>query len=161
MRFLKLFGCLVLIFIYSCNVSSKSKNKISENTIPENTGVQFIEENWNNALEKAKSQNKLVFLDIYATWCGPCKMLKQYTFTDTSVGNFFNRNFVNVSVDGEKGVGPQLAQQFSIEGYPSLIITDAEGKPVLVTAGYMPAIDLLKFANEALRRSKLQVRGTN
>ena len=164
MRFFKLIACSFLIFICSCNVSSKSKNTVSENTVskntvsenrlPENTGVQFIEENWNTALEKAKSQNKLVFLDIYATWCGPCKMLKQYTFSDTSVGNFFNRNFVNVSVDGEKGIGPQLAQQFSIEGYPSLIITDAEGKPVLLTAGYMPASDLLKFANEALRRSR-------
>jgi uncharacterized protein YyaL (SSP411 family) len=122
--------------------------------VPESTGVQFIEENWTTALQKAKSQNKLVFLDIYATWCGPCKMLKQYTFSDTSVGNFFNRNFVNVSVDGEKGVGPQLAQQFSIEGYPSLIITDAEGKPVLVTAGYMPAQELLRFAGEALKRSQ-------
>jgi len=164
MRFFKLIACSFLIFICSCNVSSKSKNTVSENTVskntvsenrlPENTGVQFIEENWNTALEKAKSQNKLVFLDIYATWCGPCKMLKQYTFSDTSVGNFFNRNFVNVSVDGEKGVGPQLAQQFSIEGYPSLIITDAEGKPVLVTAGYMPAQELLRFAGEALKRSQ-------
>ena len=155
MRLLGLFGCAVLIFACSCNVSSKSKTKVVENKIPENTGVQFIEENWNTALENAKSQNKLVFLYIYATWCGPCKMLKQYTFADTSVGNFFNRNFVNVSVDGEKGVGPQLAQQFSIEGYPSLIITDAEGKPVLVTAGYMPAQELLRFANEALKRSQL------
>ncbi len=85
-------------------------------------------------------------------------MLKQYTFTNTSVSNFFNANFVNVSVDGEKGVGPQLAQQYSIIGYPSLIIADATGKSVLVTAGYLQAEDLLKFANEALKRNNSQVK---
>ena len=81
-------------------------------------------------------------------------MLKQYTFTDSSVGKFFNANFVNISVDGEKGIGPQLAQQYPIEGYPSLIITDAAGKPVLLTAGYMQAQDLLQFATEALKRNQ-------
>jgi len=168
MRFLKfLYGFSVLIFACSCNVSSKSKTQAAVNTEAvntevvnkekANTAINFIEQDWNTALQTAKKQNKLVFLDIYATWCGPCKLLKQYTFTDTSVARFFNNNFVNISVDGEKGVGPQLAQQFSIEGYPSLIITDAEGKPVLFTAGYMPAQDLLRFADEALKRSQAHV----
>lgn len=137
----------MMLFINSCKAQSKTKS-----TEAQSPGIHFIEDDWNAALKKARAENKLVFLDIYATWCGPCKMLKQYTFTNTSVGNFFNSNFINVSVDGEKGVGPQLAQAYSIEGYPSLIITDATGKPVLVTAGYMPADDLLKFAGEALKR---------
>lgn len=152
MRLSKIFlACLVLAFINACNVSSKSKITTAKKS---GIGIEFIEDDWNTALLQAKEQNKLVFLDIYATWCGPCKMLKQYTFADTSVGNFFNNNFVNISVDGEKGVGPQLAQKFSIEGYPSLIITDATGKPVLLTAGYMPAENLLRFAAEALKRNQ-------
>ncbi len=157
MQFLKLLPVL-LLFIFSCSASSKSKTAVTENIKAENRGITFIEENWDEALQTARKQNKLVFLDIYASWCGPCKLLKQYTFTDTSVGKFFNNNFVNVSVDGEKGVGPQLAQQFSIEGYPTLVVTDANGKPVLLTAGYMPATDLLRFANEALKRSGAQVK---
>lgn len=159
MQLLKLLPVLLLLIVTSsCNVSSKSKTIATENIKAKSTGVSFIEEDWNAALQTAKKENKLVFLDIYASWCGPCKLLKQYTFTDTSVGKFFNNNFVNVSVDGEKGIGPQLAQQFSIEGYPTLIITDANGKPVLLTAGYMPANDLLRFANEALKRSGEQVK---
>jgi thiol:disulfide interchange protein len=164
MRFLKLFFAFFILIVASCNVSSKSKTTAAANTkaakaktaVKEKApaGIEFIEQDWSAALQQAKKQNKLIFLDIYATWCGPCKMLKQYTFTDTSVGRFFNNNFVNISVDGEKGVGPQLAQQYSIEGYPSLIITDAEGKPVLFTAGYIPVQDLLKFADEALKRNR-------
>jgi thiol:disulfide interchange protein len=169
MRFLKLFFTFFVLIFAACNVSSKSKTTTTvvnteaaktKTAVKEKapTGIEFIEQDWSAALQQAKKQNKLVFLDIYATWCGPCKMLKQFTFSDTSVGRFFNNNFVNISVDGEKGVGPQLAQQYSIEGYPSLIITDTEGKPVLFTAGYMPVADLLRFANEALKRSNEQVK---
>lgn len=126
-----------------------------ENDAPnDNAGITFIEQDWNKALTDAKAQNKLVFLDIYATWCGPCKLLKKNTFSDPKVGEFFNSNFINVSVDGESGVGPTLAQQFNIEGYPSLIVTDTTGKPVLFTYGYMGADDLLAFAKEALKRKK-------
>ncbi|MFT4155926.1 thioredoxin family protein [Parafilimonas sp.] len=119
-------------------------------------GIQFIEQDWDKALKTARDQNKLVFLDIYATWCGPCKMLKQYTFTDAKVGEFFNKNFVNVSVDGEKGVGPGLAEKYAIEGYPTLIVADTTGKPVLITAGYLPSDVLMNFASEALKRSGKQ-----
>lgn len=126
---------------------------VAVNSIADEKGIQFIEQDWEKALNQAKEQKKLVFLDIYATWCGPCKMLKKNTFTDEEVGNFFNKNFINVSVDGEKTIGPQLARKYSIQGYPSLIVTDAEGNPVLYTAGYVEPEYLLAFAKEALKRS--------
>ena len=171
---LLILSILIAVFIplASCNVSSKSKENVSaaseENisssvavknvSIKTEPGIHFIENDWNQALKTAQDENKLVFIDIYATWCGPCKMLKQYTFTDSSVGEFFNKNFINVSIDGEKGVGPQLAQQYSIEGYPTLIVADATGKPVLLTAGYLPANVLMQFANEALKKSGQQTK---
>lgn len=140
-----------LAFLLSCHVSSQSKEKTTVKATP---GIHFIEEDWNLALKTAQTENKLVFVDIYATWCGPCKMLKQYTFTDSSVGEFFNKNFISVSVDGEKGEGPQLAQKYSIEGYPTLLVADATGKPVLMTAGYISPDILMQFANEALKRKQ-------
>lgn len=117
-------------------------------------GIVFIEQDWDKALKQAKTEKKLVFLDIYATWCGPCKLLKKNTFTDEKAAAFFNKNFVNVSVDGEKGVGPQLAQKFSIQAYPSLIVADAEGNPVLYTMGYIDANTLIQFAEAALKKKQ-------
>ena len=144
----------VFILLASCQVSSASKDTlITTANTKGKPGIQFIEEDWAQALKTAKDKGKLIFIDIYATWCGPCKMLKQYTFTDSSVGEFFNKNFVNVSIDGEKGVGPELAQQYAIEGYPTLIVADETGKPVLITAGYIPSDVLMQFANEALKRN--------
>jgi len=115
-------------------------------------GITFIEQDWDKALTQAKAQKKLVFIDIYATWCGPCKMLKKNTFTDEKVGEFFNKNFVNVSIDGEKGVGTSLAQKYGITAYPSLIVTDGEGKPVLYTMGYIDANTLMQFAQAAINK---------
>ena len=156
---MKLLSLTILIALFvpyaPCQVSAVPKESTVIKTEP---GIHFIEEDWSKALKAAQNENKLVFIDIYATWCGPCKMLKQYTFTDSSVGEFFNKNFINVSIDGEKGVGPKLAQQYAIEGYPTLIVTDATGKPVLITAGYLPADVLMQFANEALKRGGQQVK---
>ena len=115
-------------------------------------GISFIEQDWDKALKQAKAEKKLVFLDVYTTWCGPCKLLKKNTFTDQKVGEFFNKNFVSVSVDAEKGVGLSLAQKFSVSGYPSLIVTDAEGNPVLYTMGYIDPKTLMDFAQAALNK---------
>ncbi len=157
MKYQKFFILIAFISVAACHVSSASKEKtVVKNQPPQIPGIHFIEDDWNQALKTAKDEKKLVFLDIYATWCGPCKMLKQYTFTDSAVGEFFNKNFVNISVDGEKGAGPQLAQQYSIEGYPTLIVADATGKPVLLTAGYIPADVLIQFGNEALKKGTQQ-----
>jgi thioredoxin 1 len=162
MTSLSLYSLLIAFSTFlTCHISSLPKESIPVNEIVAvNTepGIQFIEQDWEKALKVAHDSKKLVFLDIYATWCGPCKMLKQYTFTDVKVGIFFNNNFVNISVDGEKGVGPQLAEKYAIEGYPTLIVVDETGKPVLKTAGYIPADVLMQFANEALKRGGKQAK---
>lgn len=148
---LLLLGATLVVSAFAFCYGKNDNNKVVTESNDEK-GIQFIEQDWSKALQQAKQQNKLVFLDIYASWCGPCKMLKQNTFSNDQVGEFFNKNFINVSVDGEKGVGPELAQKYSIEGYPTLIVADSIGKPVLYTVGYMDASNLLEFAKEALKK---------
>ncbi|MBA2562325.1 MAG: thioredoxin family protein, partial [Chitinophagaceae bacterium] len=64
--------------------SFKPKDKVvALETSQENAaGIQFIEEDWKKALQQAKEQSKLIFLDAYTSWCGPCKLLKRNTFPD-------------------------------------------------------------------------------
>lgn len=151
-RMLK-YGLLIAGFVAVISAFAFVKVKPeSKPLVAEEKGIRFIEQDWSKALQQAKTEKKLVFLDIYATWCGPCKMLKKHTFSDEVAAKFFNENFINVSVDGEKGVGPELAQKFAIQGYPSLIVTDASGNIVLQTAGYVDANYLISFAKEALKR---------
>jgi thioredoxin 1 len=116
------------------------------------THINFIEGSFTEALKQAKLQNKYIFVDAYASWCGPCKLLKDNTFTNDKAAAFYNNKFINVSIDMEKGEGPELATQWEIRAYPTLIIFNPKGKPVLGTVGYINAADLIKFGQQALTR---------
>lgn len=118
------------------------------------SGIKFFKGTWKEVLEKASKENKPIFLDIYATWCGPCKMLKRQTFPDKKVGQFYNEQFINVTLDGEKGDGEKLAMKYNIPGYPTLIIFDKQGTPVHSTAGFLPAAEFLQFGREGLAKIK-------
>jgi len=99
-------------------------------------GIQFKKESWNDVLKQAKKENKLIFLDIYATWCGPCKRLKSNTFSNEEVGKLYNQKFINVALDGEKGEGLTLAQKYGVRSYPTLLFLDGNGNIVVRTGGY-------------------------
>lgn len=99
-------------------------------------GIQFQKGTWEESLQQAKKENKLIFLDIYATWCGPCKKLKANTFSNEEVGIFYNTTFINVALDGENGEGIDLARRYGVRGYPTLLFIDAHGKVVSGTSGY-------------------------
>ena len=67
-------------------------------------GIEFMDnEPWSKVLQRAKEQNRLIFMDCYTVWCGPCKGLAQDVFPQKQVGDFFNAHFVNVKYDMEKG----------------------------------------------------------
>lgn len=117
-------------------------------------GIQFYRGNWGEVLQQAKKENKLIFLDIYATWCSPCKKLKRKSFPDEEVGKYFNKTFINVSLNGEEGDGAKLAAQFGIRGYPSLLFIDASGKVVKETGGYYNPDELLKLG-KSMKKSTL------
>jgi thioredoxin 1 len=116
------------------------------------TQINFIENSLPEALKQAAAKNKYIFVDAYAIWCGPCKMLKATTFKNNKVAQFYNSNFINVAIDMEKGDGPQLAAQWGLQAYPTLIILNAKGKPVFGTVGFINADELIKFGVKGLNK---------
>jgi len=117
-------------------------------------GINFFKGTWKEAVQKAQRENKPIFLDIYATWCGPCKMLKRNTFSNKKVAAFYNETFINVSLDGEEGDGAVLASKFQIIGYPSLLYFDKNGKPLLYSAGYVQPGEFIKMGKDAAEKNK-------
>ncbi|WP_187376829.1 MULTISPECIES: thioredoxin family protein [Butyricimonas] len=90
-------------------------------------GVKFEELTFKEALAKAKAENKLVFMDCYTSWCGPCKKMLNTVFVKKEAGDFFNSRFVNVKYDMEKGEGIELAKQFNIKKFPTFFIFRPDG----------------------------------
>ncbi len=112
-------------------------------------GIAFNHDTWTEVLARAKAENRLIFMDAYTTWCGPCKMMTAKTFPDSMVGTFFNTNFINVKMDMEQGDGVALATRYRVTVYPTLLFVNGSGQVVHRVVGYHTAEDLLRVGRRA------------
>jgi thioredoxin 1 len=115
--------------------------------------ITFHKNSWADIVKKAKAEQKLIFVDAYATWCGPCKLLKRTTFKDKKAAAFYNDNFISVAIDMETGEGPELANKWGLQVFPTLYVFDADGNMILVSEGYVNARDLILFGKAAQKKS--------
>lgn len=113
-------------------------------------GINFEHSTFNEAMAKAKKENKVVFMDCYTTWCGPCKNLAKNIFTQKEVGDFFNKNFVNVKMDMESEEGKPLSKKYQVKAYPTLLWLDADGNIQHSIVGGCDGKGLIEAATLAL-----------
>ena len=113
-------------------------------------GINFEHGTFREALEKAKKENKLIFMDCYTTWCGPCKYLAKNIFPQKQVGDFFNQHFVNQKMDMEKGEGVDLCKKYGVSSFPTLLFIDENGVVVHKLVGGMAAEELIEGAKGAI-----------
>ena len=108
-------------------------------------GIVFEKITWEEAIKKAKTDKKYIFVDVFARWCGPCKMLKRKTFKDKEVGDYYNKNFINIAIDGETEEGRYIINKYGIQGYPTLLIVDADGQLKTKQVGFVEPHILVNF----------------
>ena len=145
-----LFFVAVMIFAFVPGQKSSS-DEIPVNSTKDE-GIKFVEPNWAKALQEAKKQKKMIFIDAYTTWCGPCRMLKQNTFPDKAAGEFFNKHFINIALDMEKGDGIAFGEKYQIRAYPTLLIMDADLKSTSIAEGYMNPAQLIEFGKYVINK---------
>lgn len=145
MRLSHLLIILLTLGLFAC----KSSQVAITEPIPD--GIQFESgKEFELVLGNAKSADKLVFVEFYADWCVPCKMMDKEVFSDKGIGDFFNKKFINVKVDGEKDNGPDLAAIFEVRAYPTLLFLDEIGRVVERREGAAYHTDLMLMAENAL-----------
>ena len=110
-------------------------------------GIQFFKGTFDEALVKAKEEKKLIFVDFYAVWCGPCKQMVEKVFVDEEVGKFMNDKFVCMQVDVEKaGWQKETAEKYNVTVLPTLIFFKADASVVTRLAGARDKADFLHSA---------------
>lgn len=116
--------------------------------------INFIEikseKDWDTAFKQAQTENKLIFIDVYTDWCTYCHKLDKEVYTDDSVISYFNDNFINLKFDAESEFGYQLAREFNVDGYPTLLFLTKERETFEVIGGFVPAKALLAYGKQTL-----------
>lgn len=110
--------------------------------------IDFIDKPLAELMVQAKKEKKLIFIDAYASWCGPCKLLEKNIFPKPAVKEFYNKTFINTHIDMEKGEGVQIAQKYMIRSYPTLMFINGDGEIIQKALGYMDEDAFLALGKE-------------
>lgn len=117
--------------------------------------IAFEKGAWKDILTRAREEKKLIFVDVYATWCGPCKMLDQQVFTDKKVAATYNAFFINYKLDAERGEGVALARQYGVRAYPTALFINGDGQLIDNWVGFLPAFEFKKEGERVFRKTPL------
>ncbi len=101
------------------------------------------------AIALAKQENKYVFVDTYASWCGPCKVMDR-VFEESEVSNYFNANFINVKIDMEGPQGDKMLYDYEVVWLPTLLVIDGSGMVLSKIDQLISGSELVKQARSAI-----------
>jgi thiol:disulfide interchange protein len=132
-----LFTAIVLGFALAGCSPSGSR---SENGSEAQAKIAWLTD-YDAALKQARSEGKLVLIDFFAAWCGPCQLMERTTFVDDEVKRSLT-GFVPLKIDVDRQ--PQVAARYGVEGLPTTLVVDAHGKPVAQAVGYLDAKEYVK-----------------
>lgn len=116
-------------------------------------GIEFYQGSWEDALLKATQEDKIIFVDAYAEWCGPCKRMARDVFPQEEVGAFFNRHFINMKIDMEKGMGLEFRKKYPVSAFPTLFFIGPDGEIVQKAKGAQQVDGLIKLGQTALSKA--------
>jgi thioredoxin 1 len=136
---------IIFFLTYSFNYAQNEQTS-------QNQGIQFFQGTWDELLADAKARKKPFFVDVYTTWCAPCKMMTKLTFTDSEVGKLSKLYYLAYKIDAERGDGVTVAEKYRVKSYPTVLFFNAEGKLVGRETGYMDKEHFLYVLEKYLKK---------
>lgn len=120
-----------------------------------------IEKSWDKVLQKASLEKKLILVDAFATWCGPCKMMDKEVYSDPRVSEEIKRNFVGVKVQFDRTLADDevvkswygdvelLKNKYHVEAFPTFLFINPDGTLAYRGLGYQNIDDFMKLMKDA------------
>lgn len=162
-RFLFTFLFLPLFVSAQTNIQFVRNSTNKTDRMKSNAGIKWVAGlSWSQIKEKAKNENKFIFLDCYTTWCGPCKAMDKIVYPNDSVGLFMNKNFISVKVQMDKTEyddeqirnwyrdADMIQRNYSVNSFPTFLFFQPDGKPMHKVAGYKGPQQFIVTAKDAL-----------
>lgn len=143
---------LALLFLAACGQRERTgtadfdPNPAAKVSGKAGTGIQFASLSYEKALEKARSENKIVMIDFYTDWCGWCKKMDREVFTDPRM-TAASQSIVPIRLNAEKE-GEDQARLLSVDGFPTIIFVDGTGKVIQRVVGYTQADKMLRVLQD-------------
>jgi len=113
-------------------------------------GIVFEKGTWKQILTKAKQTNKPIFVDVYTTWCKPCKKMNDEVFPLAEVGTEYNTNYICYKIDAEDGEGIDIKMKYEVKSYPSYLFITPTGALFSIAVGSMPVDNFIEISKTAL-----------
>lgn len=156
-----------LVHAQTDNQTPKTVKDNTENIAPSaNTGIKWANGlSWKEIVKKARKENKFIFVDVFTTWCGPCKLMDKEVYSAPKVGEFLNQKFISVKVQMDKtkkddedvkkwySDADVLSKKYGIAAFPSYLFFSPDGNLVYRENGYKPVNDFLAIAENSVNKS--------
>ncbi len=114
--------------------------------------IVFFDGTYEEAMKAARKQKKPMLLDFYADWCGPCKQMEKYSFSDPDLAKLINEDFIAFRVNVDWFWGMDIAEEYQIKKYPTLIFTTKKGKEIRRAVGFKSAKEIQEIASKVLSK---------
>ena len=137
---------VVLVLLLSLNACiSGKKGKTPKEII-------YTKSLFEQTLEIAKEEDKIVFVDFWATWCGPCRVMDAEVLSDPEVIAFFNENFISIKIDAESedAILPKI--NYDVRNLPTYVWVLPSGEMIHKYKGQTTLSNFMKQAKIALSK---------
>ncbi|WP_316832922.1 thioredoxin family protein [Pedobacter aquatilis] len=126
---------------------------------PQTHGINFERaDSWNEVLRMAKREKKNIFVDCFATWCGPCKMMDKDVYENNDVGKIINSKYISVKLQLDRSAldniytrswysdAQLIMNTYQVSVYPTMLFIAPDGRILSKLSGYLNAVEFIKHS---------------
>jgi thiol-disulfide isomerase/thioredoxin len=117
--------------------------------------VHFISsEDIESYQSQVAKEGKMLFINFYADWCLPCKVMEESTYKDEEIAIFMHQNCICLHINGDSEKGKALRQTYAVNLFPTLLFFNGKGNEIARREGSLGIEDFKVFMTSALEKAK-------